>query len=165
MNEEGTALTHRALSNPIRHRVLIVLGEGPATVSELARRLDIAKGSAAHHLRVLADAGLVREGGTRRRRGGTQQLWERAVQRIIGPDDPQTTAALVAAVAAEIDASAQPSTHLRYLRLTRAQAERVRAALSEVVDALDPADEVEADTARFGLFVSVYEQGRSEASG
>ncbi len=52
------------MGHPLRQRLLFLLGE-PATISQLASRLDLAKGSIAHHLKVLRDAGAV----TSERRG------------------------------------------------------------------------------------------------
>jgi DNA-binding transcriptional ArsR family regulator len=49
----------QALSDPSRRAVLDALSEGPATASELAALLPIARPGASRHLRVLRDAGLV----------------------------------------------------------------------------------------------------------
>ena len=49
----------QALSDPSRRTVLDALSEGPATASELAALLPIARPGASRHLRVLRDAGLV----------------------------------------------------------------------------------------------------------
>jgi DNA-binding transcriptional ArsR family regulator len=49
----------QALANPTRRSVLERLGEGPATVSELARPFDMALPSFLQHLRVLESSGLV----------------------------------------------------------------------------------------------------------
>jgi DNA-binding transcriptional ArsR family regulator len=51
-----------ALANPHRSRILDALKvDGPSTASMLALRTGIAVGSASHHLKVLADGGLVIE--------------------------------------------------------------------------------------------------------
>ena len=51
-----------AFANPARARILDALSaSGPATASILAEQLGVAVGSASHHLKVLADAGLVEE--------------------------------------------------------------------------------------------------------
>jgi DNA-binding transcriptional ArsR family regulator len=49
----------QALSDPSRRTVLEVLRDHPATVSELAEKLPIARPGVSRHLRVLRDAGLV----------------------------------------------------------------------------------------------------------
>lgn len=50
----------RALGDPTRRAVLSRLSAGPASVSELARRFDIALPSFTQHLDVLERSGLVR---------------------------------------------------------------------------------------------------------
>jgi DNA-binding transcriptional ArsR family regulator len=49
----------QALSDSSRRTVLEALGEGPATVGELAALLPIARPGVSRHLRVLREAGLV----------------------------------------------------------------------------------------------------------
>ena len=52
------ARTAGALANTRRQQVLLELSE-PSTISQLARRLSMNKGSVSHHLHVLLRAGLV----------------------------------------------------------------------------------------------------------
>lgn len=52
-------LTLSAISDPIRRQVLERLGEGSATVSELADPFEITLTGMRKHVRVLEDAGLV----------------------------------------------------------------------------------------------------------
>lgn len=52
-------LVFHALSDTSRRRIVERLGEGPATVNELAALLPIARPGVSRHLRVLRDAGLV----------------------------------------------------------------------------------------------------------
>ncbi|TXL60594.1 ArsR/SmtB family transcription factor [Aeromicrobium terrae] len=57
---EAVALS--ALAHPVRSRLIDALQvDGPSTASVLARRTDQAVGNVSHHLRVLAEAGLVEE--------------------------------------------------------------------------------------------------------
>ncbi len=57
-----------ALADPSRRHVLELLARRPSPVGELADRLPISRPAVSQHLRVLADAGLVRSTavGTRR---------------------------------------------------------------------------------------------------
>jgi DNA-binding transcriptional ArsR family regulator len=57
-----------ALADPSRRRILRLVAQGPASVSELARGLPISRPAVSQHLKVLKDAGLVvvRPEGTRR---------------------------------------------------------------------------------------------------
>lgn len=51
---------HKALGDERRLRILGMLKEGPATFGEVTRRLELAKSTVHHHLRVLRTAGLIR---------------------------------------------------------------------------------------------------------
>jgi DNA-binding transcriptional ArsR family regulator len=57
-----------ALGDPQRRTILRLLGEGERSVGELAANLPISRPAVSRHLRVLREAGLVREEpqGTRR---------------------------------------------------------------------------------------------------
>src|SRR2546428_7706270 len=62
----------QALAHPTRVRMMHMLRTGPATASQLSRRLSIAYGSARFHLQVLVRAGIARAAGEQRRRGGRE---------------------------------------------------------------------------------------------
>src|SRR6202046_1963376 len=94
----------KALGHPMRHRLLFALGQGEATISQLAATLGSNKGNVAHHLKVLTDTGLVRPAGTRQVRGGTEQYYRRSFRRL-SFDDAASTEAAFRALAAEIAAS------------------------------------------------------------
>ncbi|MEM5776492.1 MAG: helix-turn-helix domain-containing protein, partial [Anaerolineaceae bacterium] len=49
----------KAISKPIRWRMLVLLIENPMTGSQLARALDIPRNTAHYHLHILEEAGLV----------------------------------------------------------------------------------------------------------
>lgn len=49
-----------AIADPTRRRILEMLGNGPEAVQDIADRFDISRPAISRHLRVLADAGLVR---------------------------------------------------------------------------------------------------------
>lgn len=144
----------RALSHPTRHRLLLELGTG-ATISQLAHRLEINKGSVSHHLAVLVDAGLVRRDRTRTVRGGTEQYYVKTAQKIeFGGDAlPGMLANLNRELAADPDALLNH----RILHLTRRQAEHLSRHLDQVVHGLEPAGEREPT---FGVVVSVYRRSR-----
>ena len=60
-----------AAVHPLRFRILELLREGPATASQLGRRLGESSGTTSYHLRVLARSGTIEEDtslGTRRER-------------------------------------------------------------------------------------------------
>lgn len=157
---DATGAAHaRALSHPTRHRLLLELGEGEATVSQLTNRLMINKGNVAHHLAVLVEAGLVRKGQTRTVRGGTEQYYVRPAQAIKfegGPDNA-TLFAMMSNLANEIAGDKEALLNHRTLRLTERQAAALSTHLDTVVHGLEPASPREQ---RFGVVVSVYRHGR-----
>jgi DNA-binding transcriptional ArsR family regulator len=66
----------RALSHPVRLRMLTLLrGEGPATATTLAQRLDLNTGATSYHLRQLAQHGFIEEDAER---GNARDRWWRA---------------------------------------------------------------------------------------
>jgi hypothetical protein len=81
----------RGLTHPIRVRLLLLLqDDGPATASQLGRRIGHSSGLMSYHLRFLANLGFVEEDTSR---GDGRDRWWRAVHRTSGltfrsPDDP-----------------------------------------------------------------------------
>ncbi|TDU02415.1 helix-turn-helix protein [Streptomyces sp. 846.5] len=75
-----------AIGNLTRHRVLRVLRDEPATVTQIAGRLGIAKGSSNYHVKVLAKAGLIRVVDTRKVRGVTELYYGMAGKVIRLPE-------------------------------------------------------------------------------
>lgn len=60
-----------ALADPTRRRVLEQLRRGPRPVGDIAARLPVSRPAVSQHLKVLKEAGLVRE-----ERRGTQHIYE-----------------------------------------------------------------------------------------
>lgn len=60
-----------ALADPTRRRILDLLREGPRPVGEIAARLPVSRPAVSRHLRVMAQASLVR-----REPHGTRNLYE-----------------------------------------------------------------------------------------
>lgn len=155
MTAVATPEQFKALGHPMRHRVLFALGQGEATISQLAARLGSNKGNVAHHLRVLTDAGLVRPAGTRQVRGGTEQYYRRA-SRGLRFEGAATTQAAFTAIAAEIDAAQpEPFLVLRTLRLNPGHAERLVAVLRDLAGQEDDGE----DEPRYGLLLGLYQPG------
>jgi DNA-binding transcriptional ArsR family regulator len=147
----------KALGHPMRHRLLFALGQGQATISQLATALGSNKGNIAHHLKVLADAGLVRPAGTRQVRGGTEQYYRRAA-RGLKFDDAATTEVTFRALAAEIAAAEpEPFLALRTLRLTAEHAEQLAATLRDLADQAEDA----VDQPRYGLLLGLYQPAQA----
>jgi len=98
---EARALS--AMANPFRARMMDALKvDGPSTASGLAQRTGQAVGSASHHLKVLAEAGLVEEAPELAR--DRRERWWRLVTpgtRWSRAELADDTAAVTAAYAAE----------------------------------------------------------------
>ena len=153
----ATPQQFKALGHPMRHRLLFALGQGEATISQLAATLGSNKGNIAHHLKVLTDAGLAVPAGTRQVRGGTEQYYRRA-HHALQFHDAATTQVAFSAIAAEIAAAEpEPLLILRTLRLNPGHVERITASLRDLADEQDDAD----DDARYGLLLGLYQPGHS----
>lgn len=143
----------KALGHPMRHRLLFALGQGQATISQLAAALGSNKGNIAHHLKVLAAAGLVRPAGTRQVRGGTEQYYQRA-SRGLKYDNAATTEVAFRALAAEIAAAEpDPFLMLRTLRLTPEHSKQLTATLRDLAHQAEDAS----DQPRYGLLLGLYQ--------
>ena len=143
----------RALGHPMRHRLLLALGQGEATISQLAAALGSNKGNIAHHLKVLTTAGLVSPAGTRQVRGGTERYYRRSARRL-EYDDEATTAVAFRALAAEIAAAEpDPLLVLRSVRLTAEHAGQIRETLRSIAEQ----DDDGGGHQRYGLIIGLYQ--------
>src|ERR1700679_1269985 len=66
----------RAISHPIRIRLLSMLDEEPSSPVILASKLDQPLGTIAYHVRTLYDLGLLKLVSTRQRRGATEHYYQ-----------------------------------------------------------------------------------------
>lgn len=74
----------RALAHPLRLQLLQVLSaEGPATASQLGRRLGESSGATSYHLRALHRAGMVEEA---EQRNGRERWWQRVPEHLMIPN-------------------------------------------------------------------------------
>ena len=101
-----TAAQLRALAHPLRLQLLHVLhAEGPATASQLARRLGESSGATSYHLRALHRVGMVEEAEQRNAR---ERWWQRSPERLmipnsVPPDASDTERAELQAAHAQIE--------------------------------------------------------------
>jgi DNA-binding transcriptional ArsR family regulator len=159
--EDAAAVTRpeqfKALGHPMRHRLLFALGQGEATISQLAATLGSNKGNIAHHLKVLTHSGLVRPAGTRQVRGGTEQYYRRT-HRALRFNDAALSEVAFSAIAAEIAAAEpDPFVVVRSLRLSPEHAERIAAVLRDLASQQDDG----ADDSRYGLVLGFYQPAQS----
>ena len=57
-----------AIADPVRREILLMLREGPLSAGQIADRFPVSRPAVSRHLRVLRDAGLVRDTADGRRR-------------------------------------------------------------------------------------------------
>jgi len=156
--EISTPAHFKALAHPMRHRILFALSQQPATISQLAAGFAVQKGTVAHHLKVLREAGIVRVAETRQVRGGTEQYYQRTARRLSAssPEATAHTGALLSAVAEEVTAAVDdPLLMLRHLRLTAAQAQKLAHTLDDLINGEQDAG---AGQPQYGILVSLYQQ-------
>jgi DNA-binding transcriptional ArsR family regulator len=156
---------HRAIGNLTRHRMLGLLDDKGMTITQLARRLGVLKGSASYHVRLLERAGLVRVVRTRKVRGVVERYYGRTARRfeIDGAGQgPAAGAGLLRTVAAEL--AQRPSevaetdlvTSVR-ARISTDRAAEFRSRLEQLLDQFRASSE--ADAPQHGLAVALYRTG------
>lgn len=127
----------RAVSNLTRHRIMAVLRFEPATITQIAERVGLAKGSSSYHVRLLERAGLVKVVRTRKVRGVTERYYAMAARTIALPDPgvggPDV---LVRNAVADLEASPVDERHVRmaHLRLTEEHYAELAARLQALAD-------------------------------
>lgn len=77
-----TAERHRALGDPLRLLILDLVLERAMTVTDLSERIGRPKGTIAHHVDVLVDAGLLRVVRTRKVRAVEERFYGRVARTI-----------------------------------------------------------------------------------
>jgi DNA-binding transcriptional ArsR family regulator len=77
----------RALSHPVRLRILKILNEREASPNELKDLLDHPLGNVAYHARVLEKCGCIRQVRTARRRGAIEHYFRAVPRSYIGHQD------------------------------------------------------------------------------
>lgn len=112
----------RALADDVRHRIVALLRERAMTTTELAESVGLAKGTVAHHLKVLESAGLVRVVRTRRVRALTESFYGRVarlfvikstdekphVRARLAPEDAQAFQRRIEKLARDVEAADSP---------------------------------------------------------
>ena len=124
----------RAIADPLRQKLLDLVLERAATVSEMAQAVDRPKSTVAHHVQVLVDAGLLRVIRSRRVRaiderfyGRTGRIFSISVRRRPGDSsipvciNDLSVAAAESVPAHEADTLWSTLRHVRIPRTTAAQ--------------------------------------------
>jgi DNA-binding transcriptional ArsR family regulator len=154
----------RAISHPARTTILGLLHERAASVSELAAALERPKSTVAHHVKVLAEAGLVRVVRTRRVRaiderfyGRTARMFYVGVERSSDGDDLPRDFNDFAVAARESSAAYHDGKlwgFIRHARISEAQASEFWERMAELVAEFDQLPR-SGDT-MYGFAVGVY---------
>jgi DNA-binding transcriptional ArsR family regulator len=152
----------KAIAHPLRTTILGLLHERAATVTELAVSLGRPKSTVAHHVKVLAEAGLVQVVRTRRVRAIDERFYGRTARMFYvsaerGDDDmPRDFNDFEVAAAESADAFRDGKLwgFIRHARITEAQASQFWERMAELVAEFDRLPR-SGDT-MYGFAVGVY---------
>jgi DNA-binding transcriptional ArsR family regulator len=154
----------KAIGHPLRNTILGLLHERAATVSELAVAVERPKSTVAHHVKVLAQAGLVQVVRTRRVRaieerfyGRTARMFYVAAERIAdGEDMPRDFNDFEVAAGESVAAFRDGKLwgFIRHARISEAQAAEFWERMAELVTEFDQLPRT-GDTV-YGFAVGVY---------
>jgi DNA-binding transcriptional ArsR family regulator len=149
----------RALANAVRTRIVFLLGERARSTTELATEVGLAKGTVAHHLRVLEQAGLIRVVRTRRVRALTERFYGRVARLFVIRSDEElppgarptsVAAAGLRHVASELDRAIELREYaVLHVRLSPADAKRLARRLDRLADAVRAAEQPDGEPTTF----------------
>ena len=77
----------KAISHPLRHRLLALLDDRTASPNELARELELPLGRVSYHIRLLADLGVIELVRTEPRRGALEHFYRAVTRGWFSEDD------------------------------------------------------------------------------
>ena len=136
----------RALGDELRGRIVSLLRERAWSTQQLARELDVPKGTMGHHLKVLERAGLIRVVHTRQVRALTEKFYGRVARLFLfaaeNPADARAFGASALRDAAfQLERAPEGAGFgLVLSRLTKAQAGRFDRRLEKLIDDFRAAD-------------------------
>src|SRR5690242_8295853 len=156
----------KALGDELRGRIIVMLRERAHSVSELAAKLEMPKGTVAHHVKVLESAGLLKVVRTRRVRALTESYYGRTARLFLyesadtgGYEDVRNIVAASLRVAAEEilpvdEEDAAACSGVLRVRLTDADARRFDKRLTKLMDDFRARDDP--DGTPYGLALALY---------
>jgi DNA-binding transcriptional ArsR family regulator len=154
----------KALGHPVRNTILGLLHERAATVGELAAAVERPKSTVAHHVKVLADAGLVRVVRTRRVRAIEERFYGRTARMFYvssertGTDDelPRDFNDFEVAARESVDAFRDGKLwgFIRHARISEEQASQFWERMAELVTEFDRLPRT--GDVMYGFAVGVY---------
>ena len=156
----------KALGDELRGRIVVMLRERAQSVSELAAKLEMPKGTVAHHIKVLESAGLLKVVRTRRVRALTESYYGRTARLFLyesadtaGYEDVRNIVAASLRVAAEEilpvdEEDAAACSGVLRVRLSQADAKRFDRRLTKLMDEFRACDDPEGTP--YGLALALY---------
>lgn len=156
----------KALGDELRGRIVVMLRERAQSVSELAAKLEMPKGTVAHHVKVLESAGLLKVVRTRRVRALTESYYGRTARLFLyesadtaGYEDVRNIVAASLHVAAEEilpvdEEDAAACSGVLRVRLGKADARRFDRRLTKLMDEFRACDDPEGTP--YGLALALY---------
>ena len=156
----------KALGDELRGRIVVMLRERAQSVSELAAKLEMPKGTVAHHVKVLESAGLLKVVRTRRVRALTESYYGRTARLFLyesadtaGYEDVRNIVAASLRVAAEEilpvdEEDAAACSGVLRVRLSQADAKRFDRRLTKLMDEFRACDDPEGTP--YGLALALY---------
>lgn len=153
----------KALGDELRGRLVVMLRDKAQSVSELAAKLNMPKGTVAHHVKVLESAGLVEVVRTRRVRALTEKYYGRTARLFLyegGSEDVRDIVAVSLRVAAEEilpladEEDAAACSGVLRVRLNRTDAKRFNRRLDRLMEEFRAADDP--DGVPYGLALAMY---------
>jgi DNA-binding transcriptional ArsR family regulator len=155
----------RALGDDLRAKIVVLLRERAASITELAEKLGLPKGTVGHHVKVLEKARLIRVVRTRKVRAVTEKYYGRTARLFLfkSSDDADlegvrdVVAASLRTVADEMLPSTdddQTTFAVLRIRLADENAARFARRLNRLISDFRDADDPEGEP--YGLAVSLY---------
>jgi DNA-binding transcriptional ArsR family regulator len=155
----------RAVVDGTRRKILRLLRERAASTTELAVALEQPKGTIAHHVKVLEDAGLIRVVRTRKVRAMTERYYGRVARlyRIVADTSEYDSASIAAfllrgaadEIAPDAGSGDDPSTvFTTYARMPENRAREFGLRLEKLADEFRDLDEP--DERVFGFALAMY---------
>lgn len=152
----------RALAHTLRTTILGLLHERAASVTELSRAVSRPKSTVAHHVKVLADAGLLRVVRTRRVRAVEEALYGRTARMFyagVGPGGQEMPLdfndfEVAAQESAQAYEAGQLWSFIRHARITPEQRQEFWRRFKELVTEFDQLPR-EGETT-YGFVVGIY---------
>lgn len=156
----------KALGDELRGRIVVMLRERAQSVSQLAAKLEMPKGTVAHHVKVLESAGLLKVVRTRRVRALTESYYGRTARLFLyesadtaGYEDVRNIVAASLRVAAEEilpvdEEDAAACSGVLRVRLGKADARRFDRRLTKLMDEFRACDDPEGTP--YGLALALY---------